>query len=84
MLHLVKEWVITFFDEMNSMFLGPSPDFGHLCETWKEWGDDADKAEIKLRRGIETMGQKFVYDFVMDIRYRIISFSAVLGIMECV
>ena len=52
------------------MFLGPSPDFGRFYQTWKEWGDDADKDEIELRRGIETMGQKFVYDFVMDIRYR--------------
>ena len=67
--HLVKEWVLLFFDEMNEMFLSESANFGRHYQAWKDRGDDT-ADEIQLRRGIERLGQKFVHVFIANVRFR--------------
>ena len=73
--HLVKEWVLLFFDEMNEMFLSESANFGRHYQAWTERGDAPDDDhvgddEMQLRRDIERIGKKFVHDFVTNVRYR--------------
>jgi len=65
--HMVKEWVLQFYDECNNLFLGASPNYGSHYQHWK---DTAQHDETELRRGIEAMGKKFCRDFLENVRYR--------------
>ena len=69
--HLVKEWFLQFFDEMNNLFLRDSKTFGRNYQEWKNRGNDTDADEQELRKGIESMGRQFAHDFMTNVRYRI-------------
>ena len=79
--HLVKEWFLQFFDEMNDLFLGPSPDFGRHYQEWKSRGDDGNDNEKTLRKNIENMGQRFAQTFLKDVKYRVQPYWSLL--MAC-
>ena len=65
--HLVKEWVLQFYDECNNLFFDKSANFGIHYQQWK---DAAEHDETKLRRGIEVKGKQFCRVFLENVRYR--------------